>query len=510
MFLSDSLAEDLMFKRTLVLFLFCSVLAPLLKAESNPQQIQINWDKVIRETKTTATFQIVMNPLLRPGSRLHDSTFRAIKELGCDRARFATWYPYPKLAVAELEPPRDGKTSWDFSEMGPIVTDFLEATKGHPNVLSLNTTPQWMFETPRPVPYPHDPTQPAYNYLQGNMLRDPSMKEASDYFKNLASWFSLGGFTDQFGRRYDSPHHYKIDYWEVLNEPDNEHQFTPENYTAFYDAVVSAMKPVLPGTKFIGVSLANPMVRPDMFEYFLNPKNHKPGVPLDAVSYHFYAIPAEDETINEWQFTLFREAERFLTAVRYIQSIRQRLSPTTETHINEISASLPEDMIQMSKLDYRGPTVPESYWPLGAALYAYLFSELSKLGVEVAGMSHMLGYPGFFSDCTMLDWNTGQPNVRYWVLKLLRDNFGPGDKMVETSVSVPNVYGQAWLGKDGKRRLLLINTRLKDAEVTLPQSSGLSVMTVGRSSGSRAPVARTLEGNKLKLEGFDVSVVSFP
>ena len=498
--------------RTLVLFavILPWALASSLQAQSDPPQVRIEWDKVIRESKTTATFQIVMNPLLRQGSRLHDSTFRAIKELGCDRARFATWYPYPRLAVAELEPPRDGKTSWDFSEIDPVVTDFLHATKGHGRVLSLNTTPQWMFETPRPVPYPHDPNQPVFTYLQGTTLRDPSMQEVSTYYKNLASWFALGGFTDQFGRRYNSAHRDKIDYWEVLNEPDNEHQFTPENYTAFYDAVVGALKPVLPGTRFVGVSLANTMVRPDYFEYFLNPKNHKPGIPLDAVSYHFYAIPGEDETLNEWQFTLFREAERFLTAVRYIQSIRQRLSPSTETHINEIGSVLPEDMIQMSKLDYRGPAIPESYWPLSSALFAYLFSELSKLGVEVAGMSHMLGYPGFFPNCTMLDWNTGEPNVRYWTLKLLRGNFGPGDKMVETSVTVPNVYGQAWLGKDGKRRLLLVNQRVKDAEVTLPAAKGLRVETVGRSSGSKPPVAQALEGNKLNLEGFGISVITFP
>jgi hypothetical protein len=366
-----------------------------------------------------------------------------------------------------------------------------------------------MFETPRHVPYPHDPSQPAYTYLQGTTLRDPSLKEASDYYRDLARWFAQGGFTDQFGRRYQSPHRYRIDYWEVLNEPDNEHQFTPESYTAFYDAVVSELRPVLPGTKYVGMSLANPMLRPDFFEYFLNPRNHQPGIPLDAISYHFYAIPGEDESLNEWQFSLFREAERFLTAVRYIQSIRQRHSPATETHINEIGSVLPEDMQQMSNVSHRGPAVPEEYWPLSSALFAYLFSELSKLGVEVAGMSHLLGYPGFFPNCSMLDWNTGEPNVRYWTLKLLRDNFGPGDKMVETVVSVPNLYGQAWVGKDGKRRLLLVSRRARGADVTLP-AAGLTVQTAGRASGSRPPAATVLEGNQLRLEGFDVSVVTFP
>jgi len=484
-----------------------TLLAP--RSLHGASDVRIDWAHVIRESKTTATFQLVVNPQLRRDSKHHDSIFRALKDLGCDGSRLATWYPYPRLTVAELEPPRDGKTAWNFSEIDPIVADFLTATNGHRPVLSLNTTPQWMFETPRPVPYPHDPGQPVYSYLQGTTLRDPSMKEVSDYYKDLASWFSQGGFADQFGRRFEASQKFKIDYWEVLNEPDIEHQFTPESYTALYDAVVGALQPVMPGTKFVGISLSTPMVRPDYFEYFLNPRNHRPGIPLGAISYHFYAIPGEDETLNEWQFTLFEQAERFLTTVRYIQSIRQRLSPATETHINEIGSALPEDMIQMSKLDYRGPAVPDSYWRLSAALYAYLFGELSKMGVEVAGMSHLFGYPGFFPNCSMLDGNTGEPNVRYWTLKLLRDNFAPGDQLVETAVTVPNIYGQAWLGKDGKRRLLLVNRRNRNVTVTLPQADG-KIQSISQSSGSRPPASRPLEGDKLSLPGFDVAVVTFP
>jgi len=33
-----------------------------------------------------------------------------------------------------------------------------------------------------------------------------------------------------------------------------------------------------------------------MFEYFLDPRNHRPGTPLDMISYHFYATPSADES----------------------------------------------------------------------------------------------------------------------------------------------------------------------------------------------------------------------
>ena len=63
----------------------------------------------------------------------------------------------------------------------------------------------------------------------------------------------------------------------------------------------------------------------------------------------------------------------------------------------------------------------------------------------------------------MVDWNTGKPNARLWVLKLLRENFGPGDKLVEMekmdeAVS-RHVYSLAVIKPDGKRRFLLVNKR---------------------------------------------------
>jgi hypothetical protein len=46
------------------------------------------------------------------------------------------WLPYPKLEVAELEPPKAGKSSWDFTLIDPITIDFLEATKGQSKILN--------------------------------------------------------------------------------------------------------------------------------------------------------------------------------------------------------------------------------------------------------------------------------------------------------------------------------------------------------------------------------------
>ena len=37
--------------------------------------------------------------------------FKSLHDLQADYVRYVPWLPYPRLGVAELEPPKDGKTS---------------------------------------------------------------------------------------------------------------------------------------------------------------------------------------------------------------------------------------------------------------------------------------------------------------------------------------------------------------------------------------------------------------
>src|SRR5208283_437925 len=122
-----------------------------------------------------------------------------------------------------------------------MTEDFISATAGHSVILNFSSIPQWMFKTEKPVPYPADPDEVTWSYQNGTEFRDPSLKEVADYYARLVSWYTQGGFTDEYGKRHESGHHYKIDYWEVLNEVDYEHQMTPETYTHVYDAIVTAV-----------------------------------------------------------------------------------------------------------------------------------------------------------------------------------------------------------------------------------------------------------------------------
>jgi hypothetical protein len=464
------------------------------------QQVDVHWDRVERVSKTTATLQVVVNPPLRRGSAIHDRVFTELERVGADYVRYVPWLPYPKLAVAELDPPTAGKTSWDFSIIDPMTLDFLNATKGHPVILNFSTIPQWMFKTAEPVKYPANPDEVVWNYTQGTELRDPSGKELGDYYARLVSWYTNGGFTDELGIRRESGHHFKIAYWEVLNEVDFEHEMTPEQYTARYDAIVSAIHEAAPEVKFVGLALAAPSDNPRMFEYFLNPQNHRPGVPLDMISYHFYATPHEDESPGVQQYTFFDQADRFLATVRYIEAIRQRLSPATQTTINEIGSILAGD-------PNGKPPIPDSYWNLSGACYAYLFGNLASMGIDIAGESQLVGYPTQFPSVSMVDWNTGAPNARLRVLELLENNFHPGDRIVKTSSGTSGVYALGMISPKGERKLLLVNQRDRNTELIITGRVS-EVQYVDQTTKGGEPGRVAMSANKLTLRGLSVAVVT--
>jgi len=474
-----------------------------------PPSITVNWAKKTRN-RTTPTLQAVVNPMLRRGSPIHDVSLAALHRLGCDFVRYAFWFPYPHISVADLKPPDQSRTYWDFQYMDPLVEDFLAASEGHSAVWSFSTIPEWMFTTPQPVAYPADPNQVVWDYSQGKELHD--LQALGDYYGRLASWYARGGFTDELGKFHSSGHHYDMRYWEVFNEIDSEHEPTPQQYTERYDAIVESVRKVVPDMKFVGLSLSYPEGGARMFEYFLDPSNHKAGIPLDAISFHVYAAPGADQPQDAWPFTFFGRANEFLAATKYIVRLRDRLSPSTRIMINEAGSILPDDMVQGEPNHVEKP-IPAAYWNLSGALYAYLYVELANLGVDVVGESQLVGFPSQFPSVTMIDWTTGKPNARYAVLELLKNNFGPGDDLPETEVmdhginaDTDAITAQAFI-TGNQRKLLLINQRNREIVVELPKEfAGAAVQTIGGTSP--AVMSQDLGDSKLRLLPFAVSVVT--
>ena len=480
--------------------------SPVLK----PNTITIDLNKTIIVSKSTPTLQVVVNPMLAAGSPIHDATFAALKMLGADYVRYVPWEPYPKLALAELDAPTVEKTSWDFSLIDPYIKDFLSATEGHSIVMNFSTIPAWMFKTDKPVDYPSDPNRVFWNYTQGVESVDSSERQISEYFARVVGWYTKGGFTDELGKSHNSGYHFRFPYWEVLNEPDREHNTTPQTYTKRYDAIVEAIHKVSPDTKFVGLSLAFTSRNPERYEYFLNHANHKPGIPLDYISYHFYSVPDPRESIESWQYTFFNHANAFLASIRFIETIRKRLSPDTKTATNEVGVILPSDLDEMRTSKVLPTNIPQRYWNASGALYAYLFMQEARLGIDVIGESQLVGYPSQFPSVSMMDWTNGKPNARFWVLELLKNNFHPGDRLAATAVSAMSQIESQLFVTPGGKKLLVVNRANAPVDVTLPAevNSGL-LATVDEMSGDDKARLSQQSGNTLQLRAFSVAVLTY-
>lgn len=466
-------------------------------------RLTVRWDQVLRESKTIISIQDCPEPPLFRGKPTHDPIYKALRDLKADYARLQPWHCYPRLAVAELEPAKEGRTSWDFKLLDEVVADFMEAAEGRPVVFTLSTTPQWLWQTAQPVRYPSDPEEITWEYIRGTELCDPTLQQLTDYYTRVANWYIRGGFEDEFGRRHESGHHYRFACWEVLNEVDIEHNLSPELYTRVYDSVVKSLRKVDPEMKFAGLALAGPMGHPEYFEYFLNHANHEPGIPLDMVSYHFYSQTDPDAGPDVQQFTIFEQAEKFATAVRLIEAIRQRLSPQTRTYIDEIGSFLPDALNSG-----RGTPIPDSYWSLAGAMWACLYIDLAQMGIDVVAGAELIDYPAQYACTSLLDWNTGKPNARYRVLKLLRENCLPGDKFVRTEGPGPAVRAQGLVFREGVRKILIVNRRDRPLTLAIRGLSGARLEMVDQTTGFQPPAVSEIEGERLELRGLAVGIAT--
>ena len=464
--------------------------------------VVVHWHEVSAVSKATPTLQVVVNPLLRPDSRVSRRALLAVKHLGANYVRFVPWLPYPRLAVAELKPPSHGHTYWNFSLIDPMVRAFMRATAGHPVIMNFSTIPEWLFKTPKPVPYPKNPNQVYWNYEQGTQLRGHSLKPLTDYYARLVSWYTRGGFRDELGRWHHSGYHYHFAWWEVLNEVNFEHHMNVQEYTRWYDAITAAIHKVSPQTRFVGLALANGQAPGNIgwFKYFLNPRHHAPGTPLNMISYHFYAGIGNTNPAT-WSNQVFPQADGFIKVSKKIVELRNRLSPKTMLDADEVGT-------------FMGGPLPPLYWNLSGAMFAYVFAHLAAQGVNVVGESQLIGYPSQYPDVSMVNWHTGVPNARFRVLNLLVRNFRPGDKLCKTGVNrqgqaVPNIYARGFITPTGERKVLLINKSDASMTVSLPNAPGV-VYIVDEMTGSHHAQKMQAMGERITLPPWAVAVAILP
>ncbi len=640
--------------------------------------LTFDWPRPARRSRTTPSLQVVVNPLIRRGSPIHDNVFRELRDLHADHVRFVPWYPYPRLGVAELAPPADGHTSWDFSLIDPLVEDFERATRGHSTIMNFSTIPAWMWKAPWSVadgrlsvvgggngraadglawtdytfavdvtpratathsgqpyaqagvlfryddkgngygfllsnyPYsstaqsgyivfvpfkggaangtkavalpfaiidghtyhlsvevrgstfvatvdgtvvdtvtdtqfatgtvgfreygsesaefdnvvvtatdgstlladdfsgglekwllpgglPDDPDTVDFGYSQGTELAVP-VQTVADYYARLVSWYTAGGFTDEYGVYHRSGHHYRFPFWEVLNEL--EHGLSPQEYTELYDAIVTAIRAVSPHTQFVGVAQATPGSA-TYFEYFLDPANHAEGVPLDWISYHFYAHATATDTPDTYGHTGFPRADAFLAVVDRIEAVRTALAPQVRTTVDETGTILDTAGTQADPAP-----VPDAYWNYSAAIYAYVYAQLALKGIDVVNESQLVGYPSQYPSVSMVDWNTGRPNARYRVLQLLLAELPKGCRLVLPTGGQPSADFFVLGLRDGHaRKALVVNKTNAAVSVPLDGVRGARARVVDQSSGAGPVRTDRVAGDAFTLGGYGVAVL---
>jgi hypothetical protein len=454
---------------------------------SPPQTVNVRWGTPagVGISRTTTTLQVVTNPILDRvfsngmANPIHASAWRSLKNLTADYVRFVPWYPYPRRSVAELFPPVPGKpTSWNFTLLLPQLEDFFRSTadQGKDTIVNFATQPCWMFNKVRthapgcmhsltgrfPAPSaqnltwctpPANPDEAYFDYASGGVQAyyelDKTGKTLAEYYARLIGYLMTGEMTDEHGVKHVAPpsqRKFNFSVWEVFNEA--EHGYSFARYMRDYDNLVATVRRQVPQARqirWMGIGGTDPNWMPS----FLDPALHNASLgippPFGASSHYYSGSSGQDGDAFERDF--FDGADGLIDSVRAVilPNTQQSRTPGAKLDIDELGvlgcAGMSNDPVTAG--------IAPIYWNAAAAFQAYVFGQLVLDGADILGFSQFAGNPPLprwgipnaqFPGVSMIDWNTGTGNARYWCLKLLIDHFAPGDHLVSTeSSSAQNV-----------------------------------------------------------------------
>ena len=69
---------------------------------------------------------------------------------------------------------------------------------------------------------------------------------------------------------------------------------------------------------------------------------------------------------------------------------------------------------------------------------------------------------------------------------------------------------QAFVTGKGERKILIVNKRDRDYQLTLPGLKGGKLEVVDQTTGNNPPAASAVEGDSFNLDGLGVAVVTLP
>jgi hypothetical protein len=289
--------------------------------------------------------------------------------------------------------PIQANNTWDFTVLDSIVQPVL-AVGDHSPQFQVAFAPSFMFDS------------------QNNL----NIPQFASYAQNLVKYYNTGGFTAADGLHV-SPSGQKIQWWGIYNEPSINHIHDGTEYVQLYNAVVQGMQAAQPtGLKFVALELC---CNSESWA-----QNFAAGVTeqVDVVASHYYSTCNQRDPDSQ----LFATVPGFAASV---QSIYGFLSANpalanvpvwvTENNVNadfNKGGGVSNCNGGTFVTDRRGSDAFFAAWR------PYVFSRLGQAGVQA------LYHWDFDADAQFgeVDFNTGQPQLSYWVDYWLGQMFPAG------------------------------------------------------------------------------------
>jgi hypothetical protein len=288
--------------------------------------------------------------------------------------------------------------NWDFTILDSITQPVL-AVGDH--------SPEFQIAKAAPFMYANNDSSQSF--------ADLTFAQFAAYSKNLVQYYNTGGFTSS-GVHFASPSSAHITWWGIYNEPSINNNLDATEYTTMYNAVVPGMKSADPTIKLVALELC--CGSEDWTQTFAANVN----APVDAVASHYYSTCNQKDTDQQ----VFNTVPGFASSV---QSIYNDLSANaslsnvpvwiTENNVNAdfdkgggISACNNTTFVA----DKRGSSAFFAAWR------PYVFSRVGRAGARA------LYHWDFDADAQFgeVDFNTGNPQLSYWVDYWLAQMFPSG------------------------------------------------------------------------------------
>lgn len=426
-------------------------------------------------------------------------------------------------------------SNYDFNtHLNSVIDDFF--VNVNPNniqnksVIDFGVFPNWNYEN---VSYGEglidNPYQVNNNYATvGNILKNQSAIDSiSNYYTNIISYYYNGEFIDCYNQTIKNNLNktYPIEILEILNDIEIEHNMTPETYTLLYDNIVlNIEKNISKDIKFMGLSLID-YTNYDYYRYFLNKSNHiNSNIPIDYISFNFFAkcdtsVNCSNDNPNTYT-SFFNQSDIFIDyVINNISVIKNKLSPQTKIDIDEIGIGL------------QTSNPPNIFWNVASGMFAYIYGKLlinndaKDHDIAIVGQSFYVGYPdltnkefpaspngidAFGAATTMVNWTSGQPNAKYWSLKIMIDYLNIGDNLVETLQDNDAAFVQGYLHQDSYSqqtmnhyKVLFINKI--NENITVYLNSNTKVVDNTTANGKLYVVDQSSGENEARIESFNLN-----